>query len=372
MADVSQRDRTAPCLCLVLVGGAGLFGCVGEPDRSSLTESFPQPAVDSGSSVVPSFRFVARLGSRGGSDYLAAAPLGIVGDEFGRIFVTVATAAPPMVFDTTGEFLTRIGREGEGPGEFAWPGAMLIDPDGRLYIHDGDNSRITVVDSALDVVDTYTWGLASDEILYVGSRDFVAIDPNPRRRVSPTLHRVKDGELAASFGPLGASSIERRMALSKARDSLVWVAGRYQHSIQLWSENGSFIDSLQGPPEWFLAEPPGEVPGVAAPRARIQDLWEDDEGRLWVASWAPRRDWTTAWEESAVRVRRGEIESGPIPRDQLFRTVIEIYDAESERRVSRIQWDRLVEAFLPPDMIATRYEDEVGVLFVDLWRIEFP
>ncbi|MDP1672954.1 MAG: 6-bladed beta-propeller, partial [Burkholderiales bacterium] len=49
-------------------------------------------------------------------------------------------------FDGDGNFLTTWGGEGKGPGEFNQPHAVLVDPQGLVYIADRSNQRLQVFD----------------------------------------------------------------------------------------------------------------------------------------------------------------------------------------------------------------------------------
>jgi hypothetical protein len=49
-------------------------------------------------------------------------------------------------YDRGGRFLNVVGKSGNGPGEYAWMAAMAVTRDGRLIVHDAENSRITYFD----------------------------------------------------------------------------------------------------------------------------------------------------------------------------------------------------------------------------------
>ena len=47
-------------------------------------------------------------------------------------------------FDSSGKYVKQWGTEGEGPGQFALPHAIVADSHGRLYVADRENARIQV------------------------------------------------------------------------------------------------------------------------------------------------------------------------------------------------------------------------------------
>jgi hypothetical protein len=70
-----------------------------------------------------------------------------VGDD-GRVYVLDGLAHTLTAFEPTGRRAWTVGREGEGPGEFAAPVGLAWAPDGRLWIVDPENQRVTPVDRA--------------------------------------------------------------------------------------------------------------------------------------------------------------------------------------------------------------------------------
>ncbi|MFC1555590.1 6-bladed beta-propeller [candidate division KSB1 bacterium] len=46
-------------------------------------------------------------------------------------------------FNTAGEFIRKIGRNGQGPGEFKSPSVLDIDENGNIYVYDFGNHRLT-------------------------------------------------------------------------------------------------------------------------------------------------------------------------------------------------------------------------------------
>lgn len=79
----------------------------------------------------------------GDADYLFGAITSVASDIDGRVYVGDRVGATVRVFDSDGQFLHQVAREGEGPGEiYGWPADLIAQPDDRLWVRDG--SRITV------------------------------------------------------------------------------------------------------------------------------------------------------------------------------------------------------------------------------------
>lgn len=73
---------------------------------------------------------------------------GLTTDREGRIYVSDFKDATIVLFGTAGEFLRRIGRNGDGPGEFRAPTGPAIAADGSLYVRDMTRVTRFVLDPA--------------------------------------------------------------------------------------------------------------------------------------------------------------------------------------------------------------------------------
>lgn len=82
----------------------------------------------------------------GPEEYLFGRIGSLAVDEDHNVYVFDTQAFEVRVFDATGTYLETLGREGEGPGEFARPEAIAMLPDGRLLVRDPGNMRVQVFD----------------------------------------------------------------------------------------------------------------------------------------------------------------------------------------------------------------------------------
>ena len=67
-------------------------------------------------------------------------------DQEGNIYVLDEGAADIKVFNQSGEHLRTIGRQGQGPGEFAFPISVLVTPQAELLVHDMNQRSLKVLD----------------------------------------------------------------------------------------------------------------------------------------------------------------------------------------------------------------------------------
>jgi len=71
--------------------------------------------------------------------------------EDGRFLISDVSERNVKLFASTGELLTKIGRSGEGPGEFASPRFPRFGSDDRIHVADAQINRVQVFDDAGEV-----------------------------------------------------------------------------------------------------------------------------------------------------------------------------------------------------------------------------
>lgn len=99
----------------------------------------------------------------------------------GDIFVSDGYGNRRVVhFDANGEYVNEWGQEGNQPGQFALPHAIVADSKGRLYVADRENARIQVFDTTGKLLAVWQdlvtpWGLwmtKNQELWVCGSSCF--------------------------------------------------------------------------------------------------------------------------------------------------------------------------------------------------------
>ena len=79
-------------------------------------------------------------------DYLFMTITGLVTDEEGNIYVADAGGSFIRKYNPEGVFIKEVGRYGQGPGEFSNSIGPLLYDGQKLYLKDGLNYRIAVLD----------------------------------------------------------------------------------------------------------------------------------------------------------------------------------------------------------------------------------
>ena len=366
---IGKEDRRwiLPMTILVLLGG-----CEAPPSATSPRSvgNPTSPEVTWGDQAV-GFEHLGRLGAFDGPGMLEETPLDVIVDHHGRVIVTVAAPTTPAIFDTAGWYRGRLGDEGEGPGEFLWPSELEVDRQGSLLVLDGRLQRVNVFDSTLTFVGSHPWRARSGAWLLLPDGRFFTNSSNPTPTGSPSLHVVNDGQEVIAFGQQATTSSRRSRALAHASKGGVWAAHERHYQVDRWSFEGVLLDSITRTGEW-PTEGGGSLLGNPRqpPRHSIRDIREDGEGRLWVVAWRPRDDWNQAWRDFSDRIRGGEVRGNLRPSyGDLFVTQIDVLDPETGGLVAIIEWAEIAHGFAGDSLLATLSEDEIGVVYVDLWRL---
>lgn len=118
----------------------------------------------------------------------------------GRILVGNAGTGEVRIFDSTGRFIRRFGRQGAGPGEFDQFSSLELwaGPGGIVLVEDGGNLRVNVYDSggafrhAIRLVPPPPAGRASAHGVFadgslLGMAPFGALQAPPGALVQPTI-----------------------------------------------------------------------------------------------------------------------------------------------------------------------------------------
>ncbi len=72
-------------------------------------------------------------------------PADIAFDSQGNIYILDSGNHRIQKFSPDGKYLTTIGQQGQGPGEFQYPQSLSLDSEGNLYISDMGNRKIHVL-----------------------------------------------------------------------------------------------------------------------------------------------------------------------------------------------------------------------------------
>jgi DNA-binding beta-propeller fold protein YncE len=187
-------------------------------------------------------------------DPVTWAPLGVRLDEQGTLLLTDVVEGRHAVREFPGdqimastwrEFDPRgivFGAQGQGSGEFLYPNSAVADSQGRIYVTDGNNGRISVWDASGSFLFEFGWGAGESALslprgavmdkrdrLHVvdavdqGIKVYDVSEPEPRFLFGFGAWGTKDGE----FNYPGDVALDRTGRL--------YIADRENNRIQVWS-----------------------------------------------------------------------------------------------------------------------------------------
>lgn len=305
-------------------------------------------------------RPVATLGDQVGSGILSDDAQVSMGPS-GRFYVADRVTAPGhlLVYDSSGAFLTHIGREGEGPGEYLFPRPPWFSGE-EMHVFDPLSSRWTVLTLDGEVRETRRLRIdpiSATSVELVGGGEYLVVAgvSHVPDRIGQPFHLVDpSGTIVRSFGshtgaftPEMLQEFSRRMA--PITDSTFLAAHTSRYEIELWTVQGDRLMSYcrqEDPGAWVDrgGGPPWETP----PSRSIHDIAVDDRSRVWVmirdraADWAPR-ECPRYGDDGRCRFYRDEI-------DEFYRTTVEVLDLREARVVARAEFPGRLIGFLAPGL----------------------
>jgi DNA-binding beta-propeller fold protein YncE len=156
-----------------------------------------------------------------------------------EIWVVETKAHRIAVLNEKGELLRRLGKRGNGPGEFNYPTHIWIDKKGLIYITDAMNFRIQVLNAGGEVVSIF--GEAGDASGYLASPKGIATDSFGNIYVVDALFHVVQvfdikGKLLYKFGNQGHGNGEFWMPSGIYIDNQdnIYVADSYNSRVQVF------------------------------------------------------------------------------------------------------------------------------------------
>jgi DNA-binding beta-propeller fold protein YncE len=161
-----------------------------------------------------------------------------------RLLVADSQQHCVAVFDLRGNFKSRFGRRGTGPGEFNFPTHLAADAEGRVYVTDSMNNRVQVFDA--DAHFQSQIGTAGDGPGFFSRPKGVAVDTLGHVYVVDALFgnvQIFDhtGRLLLDWGAPGTDVGEFYLpsAIAIDRDNQIFVADGYNHRVQVFRYVGA-------------------------------------------------------------------------------------------------------------------------------------
>jgi len=262
-----------------------------------------------------SLEFVRTIGEMESDDdaVIFFMPSDIAFDGQGNVYVLDTGNHRIQKFDPDGRYLTTIGREGQGPGEFQYPQALTIDSEGYLYVSDSGNRKIHVLKSdgfehkTIQMTDQNPGTIRIDgsgRMVMGGGGGMMLIGPggmDENQELGKLLSVLgPEGEIVQEFGDkldykdflMNRMGNSFHFALDK--DGYAYVAFDYQNRIDKYSPEGKLLWRAERELDFEVTSPKkksgrmevGEgLREIRMPQMNrcASGITVDGKGRVWVA-----------------------------------------------------------------------------------------
>lgn len=282
-----------------------------------------------------------------------------------------------LVYGPRGEHIRSVGRLGEGPGEFSGYPQKTIqeDPDGKLLVFDPGNARMTTLSPDGQVRATRPIPPASSYLAVKGGAVVFSGGVSSwqdRQTAGEPLHTVKENGERASFGnpenlPVVRGAGEWVRNISPGPDGQFWATHVFRYTMELWTLDGHLVRTVTGSPDWFPPDGERGKIGRDPPVPMLGQTLQTENGYLISLCYVPDRDWRTGPERD---------ESGHLSLrtatsiNAYWDTVIQVLDPVSGRLLASTRVDPHLRGFADPDHLFSFVEDDLGNVFVEVWRVE--
>jgi DNA-binding beta-propeller fold protein YncE len=161
----------------------------------------------------------------------------------GHLYVADSQAHTVFVFDLAGQFQSRFGKRGSGPGELNFPTHIATGPNGEIFVTDSMNGRVMVFNG--DGSFSRQIGSLGDTSGHFSRPKGIAVDSGGRLYVLDALFDNfqifdKEGHFLLDIGKAGAAEGEfwlpNGIAISAANE--IYITDSYNQRVQVFKYVG--------------------------------------------------------------------------------------------------------------------------------------
>lgn len=320
---------------------------------------------------------VARLGDAEGEGLLPSRPYDIAIDARGRFVVVVPERGeePPLLFTAAGRYAGRLGRVGDGPGEYRQPAAVESRGD-TLVIIDKQAGRLTATDLDGRVRWTAPIPAGANTAAWLDG-DRVAINARVRGAAGAgaPVHLLDTRGRYLRALASAATAADPRVVTRDVRwlvplpgGGLLSIDYSHRYRAELWSPDFASVRVVTRAPAWFPSfERPWNPTPARPPMARAMGGWVEGD-RLWLVFHVPSR----TWARGLGRARRGEggAPYHPIDDQQLaYRTMLDVIDLRRGALEASAEVEGTVDLVIAAGVVGLVREDAEGRVVVRVMRV---
>jgi len=239
-------------------------------------------------------------------------PAGLAVDGKGNLYILDTGNHRVQKFSPDGRFLASFGRQGQGPGEFAYPDSIDVDAAGMLWVSDPNNQRIQALTSEGAERKTLSFvkervgkiRLTKSGFVMSGGGGVFFVDPGAEEKPQPLPKLFKkldlEGKTRGEYGepfdfkhPL-VNEIGNQVTFAVDEQECVCLAFLFQNRVEKYSPEGKLLwradrkldYSTDPPKDKGKREARGGGVTIQAPRMNqcAGGIATDGAGRVWVVS----------------------------------------------------------------------------------------
>ena len=273
-----------------------------------------------------------------------------------------------QVFDDDGRFVRRIGREGDGPGEFG----RVIDAhvvDGRLVALDQARRAWSIFNLAGEFIEARPYGYRAGSFTPVGGSHVVvvAMDPSPEAAGLPFhLAHIDSGVPSRHFGSGQGRDRNREngpysdnlTGSVASRPGTVWWGSAGSPRVEEWSVDDELLRVVDGELPWFPEVTESIDPTTDPPSTLLMSIALDGREHLWMTVRTADPGWREVELERSPEGYRVPLER----RRDYMDTRLDIFDLEERRHLGQYVWDspyaRLIDLGGEPAVSIVEYTRE--------------
>jgi len=234
-------------------------------------------------------------------------PQDIALDSEGNLYVLDTGNHRIQKFSPKGEFLTTIGREGQGPGEFNYPGSLDFGKKGELLVASPYIQKIQFLNSdgketeslhLTEMLTAYIRVFGPDHLLAAVRR--LSFTPDDEKKKLEPLMQVMDreGKVIKKFGEPRdyknklVNSLGNQVSFTIDNDKNIYLTFQFQNRVEKFSQEGKLLWSADRKLNYNASKPinkgkiESEGGGVSIESPKMNKVSEsiavDSRGLIWV------------------------------------------------------------------------------------------
>jgi hypothetical protein len=211
--------------------------------------------------------FVKKIGELEGDDenYLFACPNDVFRDANGNLYICDFINHHVKKFNREGTFISTLGRNGQGPGEFVFPRQVDMDNKGNLYIC--HNGGLEIINNEGVYINGFKTGNYFRQFRILNSQEIIACDFLSsfywfRKGVKTHLFKILDfkGEVQREFGEIkeykniNFTSLGNSISFNVDKDKYIYVTYLFQNKIEKYTPEGQLIFIAKRPLNYKLTQ----------------------------------------------------------------------------------------------------------------------